>query len=756
LFAQKQEVEKLLYISFLIIGILLSHFSNAQTTKPTPSLHIKKATSKITIDGILNEKDWNTAEKAADFFQQFPADTSYADTRTEAMVTYDDSYLYVAAICYDEIDGEYVIQSLKRDFSYPVSDAFAVFIDPFNDKTNGFSFAVNPLGVQREGLVQEGGGFGVTTAWDNKWYSEVTKQDGKWLVEMAIPFKTIRYKENNTTWRINFSRNDLKRNENSSWAGVPRNFNIATMAFTGELHFDTAPVKAGGNIALIPYAIGNVSHDYETENPTDVRPNAGLDAKVAVTSSLNLDLTINPDFSQVEVDRQVTNLSRFSLFFPERRNFFIENSDLFTNFGFRQIRPFFSRRIGLNSGSVVPILGGARLSGKLTPSLRIGIMNMQTEGVSDLNLPAENYSTVVFQKQLFQKSKSEFLQKFNRSFLAGIFVNRQGFNGSKWNKDDYNRIAGLDFHLASADNVWRGKTFYHHSINAVGNTDNFAHATWLMYNSRKLQAHWNHEYVGKNYFAEVGFVPRISNYNPETESFEQRSYWRFEPNLRLNFYPNSTKINSHGPSLYLSDYLDSAMVTTERKARAGYRIKFINTSEFNAEFSLNQVKLFYDTDVTFSGNTPIIADIYKFNNLNVRYNSDKRKKLNYTLNLDYGEYYIGNKLTYGGSINFRKQPWGIFSINVQQNEITMPEGFQSTYLTLIGPKIELSFTKKLFFTTFIQYNTQIDNVNINTRFQWRFRPMSDLFIVYTDNYNSNIFGIKNRALVVKFVYWLNL
>ena len=282
-------------------------------------MRIKKAEGKITLDGDLREPDWRAADVGKNFQQTFPFDSSLAQTHTEVMLTYDDNNLYVGAVCYDPIEGKHVIQSLKRDFSFPVSDAFGIFIDPFDDGANGFSFAVNPLGVQREGTLENGGGFGVATAWDNRWFSEVKIENGKWIVEMKIPFKSIRYKSDISEWGINFARNDLKQNESSTWSWVQRGQNVANLAFTGKLIWDAPPKKAGSNVSLIPYGIVGVNQDYQGENETKVPWNLGMDAKIAVTSSLNLDLTIRPDFSQVEVDRQVTNLSRFSLFFPEQR-----------------------------------------------------------------------------------------------------------------------------------------------------------------------------------------------------------------------------------------------------------------------------------------------------------------------------------------------------------------------------------------------------------------------------------------------------
>jgi len=723
--------------------LFLAFISQNILSQQEKSLLIKKTKSVIEIDGVLDETVWGQAQVASGFTQNFPADTSEAISRTEAMITFDDDNIYIAAVCYDDNpEKEYTIQSLKRDFSYPVSDAFAVYFDPFNDKTNGFSFAVNPFGVQREGLLQNGGSFGVTTAWDNKWFSEVKIYKDRWVVEMKIPFKSIRYNSDQKEWGVNFSRNNLKINENSAWSRIPRNYNIGSLAFTGAMHWEEQPKKAGANVSIIPYAITGGKLDYENDTTTQTI-NAGLDAKIAVTSSLNLDLTINPDFSQVEVDVQVTNLSRFSLFFPERRQFFVENSDLFERFGFSKIRPFFSRRIGLNNGVKVPILGGARLSGKVNENWRIGFMNMQTGGVESLDLEAQNYTVGVFQRQIGKMSN-----------IGGIVVNRIAFDESSVNYADYNRVVGLDYNLATKKNHFTGKAFFHHSFSPL--YEDYTHASWLMYNVEKITAHWNHEYVGKDYRADVGFVPRISQYNTELEEYVYSTYWRIEPSFMYRIYPKSPKIVFLQPGVYWSNYYDAKGNSTERLNFADFKVSFTDKSEFKLVANQNEVLLQFDTDVTFSGNTSLDSGRYTFNYVDLSYNSSSFKRFKYTLSANYGEYYIGNKITANASLSYRTQPWGNFSLSARYDKIDMPDGFDDVSLWLVGPRFDLSFTKKLFFTTFIQYNTQIENVNINARFQYRFKPMSDLYIVYTDNYNSNIMGVKNRAVVVKFIYWLNL
>jgi hypothetical protein len=729
---------------YYILVFLILHLGSYAQVKETPTLKIFKTKEKIKLDGILDEHTWSKTNKANNFVQQFPFDTSLAASKTEVMITYDDDFIYIAAKCFDETPGDYVIQSLKRDFDYMKNDAFGVYIDPFNDLTNGFCFSVNPLNVQREGSIQYGGGMGINNSWDNTWYSEVAKEKDAWTLEMAIPFKTLRFNEKNKTWRINFSRNDLKRNESSSWVSIPRNFSISSLAFTAEMHWDDNPPVNGNNVSVIPYGITTLNSDYINDT-TFIKPNIGIDAKIAVTSSLNLDLTVNPDFAQVEVDRQVTNLSRFSLFFPERRNFFIENSDLFERFGFRQIRPFFSRQIGLNNGSSVPIIGGLRLSGKINQKWRIGLMNMHTRSVESKELDAQNYTVA-----------AAYYQLKGRSNVAAILVNRQGFEKYDWKSYDYNRVVGLDWNIASMDNRISGKLFYHHSFSSNSNDDNFTHASWLMYETPKLTLMWNHEYVGKNYLAEVGFVPRVENYNPITDMILRKSYWRWEPMITYKFYPNKSRVNNHGPRLYLSEYWDGQYKMTERNATLSYVISFNNTAKFTIGSDYYHVKLFFDQDITFSNNSFTAEGFYKYNNFFSEFQSDQRQKFNLFVGARYGGYFNGEKLTASVDLNYRRQPWGIFALSFQTNYIEMPNGFNDVVFHLIGPKVELSFTKSLFFTTFIQYNTQIENVNINSRLQWRFKPMSDLYIVYTENYTSYNIGIKNRALAVKLVWWINL
>ncbi|MGB1248161.1 MAG: DUF5916 domain-containing protein [Chitinophagales bacterium] len=697
--------------------------------------NISKSDDIITVDGNLNEFVWQNVPMVDDFVQNFPADSIDATAKTEVYMTYDDKMIYIAARCYNEASDEYVVNSLVRDYSFPKTDAFAVFLSPNQDKTNGVSFSVNPYGVQREGIVANAGNYGVTTAWDNKWFSACNRDNSDfWTLEMAIPFKTLRYDAKSTTWDINFARNDLQLNEQSVWSPVPLGYNVARLDNCGTLTFDNQLTKAGANIAIIPYM--KIGAEYQYEDGEIVERNnlsdAGLDAKIGITSTLNLDLTINPDFSNVQVDEQVINLDRFDISLPERRTFFTENSDLFANFGFSKIRPFFSRRIGLSQGQNVPILGGLRLSGNVTENTRVGLMSIQTEGVGgDAQLESQNYTVAAFQQQVFETSN-----------IGAILVNRQAFNKFK-TIDDNNLLVGLDYNLYSKNGKWRGKAFYHQTFEDSLEIDGGAQAVWLNYRDTDWDFHYNHEYVGANYNADVGFVPRTG-------------YFRFEHIASRFFYPDRReKINRLEVGAYYSQYWVKDKISTDRDVTMFGHLTFSNTSKISVEQENIQTRLQSEFDLIDKG-TPFEIGNYKTSSIFLSYESDFRKAFAYYASAKYGGFYNGNKLTYRAGADYRVRPWASIGLDFQRNEIRFSDdNFENGYLTLIGGNIQISFSNKVLWNTFLQYNTQANNFNINSRLQWRFAPQSDIFVVYTDNYTDD-FKPKNKAFVLRINYWFGL
>jgi hypothetical protein len=720
---------------FLLFLLLAAPFAGqAQKVNAGYQLAIKKASSPIQIDGVMDEVAWLEADVAKDFYMVLPMDTSYAKTHTEVRMTYDGDHLYLLATCYNDLPGGYIVESLRRDFSFGKNDNFLLFMDTFDDQTNGFSFGANAAGAQWDGLQAEGGR--VNLSWDNKWQSAVKYTDQHWIFEAAIPFKTIRYKKGITRWGVNFSRLELKRNEKSVWAPVPRQFPTATLAYTGTLIWDHPPPEAGANISIIPYLAGGYQRTNTDPVATERQLDVGFDAKVAITSSLNLDLTVNPDFSQVEVDRQQTNLSRFELFFPERRQFFLENADLFAGLGNNDIRPFFSRRIGLGT----PILAGARLSGKLDKNWRIGAMNMQTDKVEDRNEPGYNYSVFALQRQVFARSN-----------VSAFFINKQATDFN--NKAEaagfsrYNRTAGLEYNLASSDNVWTGKFFAHKTFSPEQPNGTHAASAELNYEQRNLSISTQWSSVARNFNAEVGFVPRTAFVVGSTEA-----EWLF--------FTNESKANivSHGPGAGSVIYWNTMGDLTDSEHYMYYNINTLRQASFGPWLAHSLIQLQAPFDPTNSGRDSLATgSVHEWWEYGFEYNTGPNNLFTMEAEGSFGGYFAnGRRLGLAGELNYRFQPYASIALLLDYNHIEMPKPYGNATFWLIGPRLDVTFTKNIFLTAFAQYNQQADNVNLNARFQWRYKPASDLFIVYTDNYFPENFASKSRALVLKFTYWWNI
>lgn len=706
----------------------------AQKKNSAYQLHIKKTHSPVIVDGIMDEAAWQNAEVATDFFMVLPMDTSHAKVPTDIRMTYDDNNIYIIAVCHLLQKGPYMVESLRRDFVFGKNDNFIFFLDPFNDLTNGFTFGANAAGAQWDGMLYEGGKADLN--WDNKWISVVKNYDDKWIFEAAIPFKTMRYKKGITTWGVNFSRLDITVAEKSSWAPVPRQFPTAALAYTGDLIWDQAPPEPGANFAVIPYALGGVSKTYDNNSKATYRKDIGADAKIALSSSLNLDLTVNPDFSQVEVDKQVTNLDRFELFFPERRQFFLENNDLFANFGYTNIRPFFSRRIGLG----VPINFGARLSGSLNKNWRIGVMDMQTKHVDETGLPAQNFAVLALQRRVFTRSNIRFM-----------FVNKESLNyepGKDTTKPTYslyNRNLGLEYNLASANNLWNGKAMLMKSFTPGITGQDFTHAANLQYTNRHWTLIWQHEMVGKNYNAEVGYVPR-------------KDYVKLNPTIGYLFFPKTYgKILSHGPKIISTVYFDTKFDHTDDETILQYIFNKRDQAIFDVWVGNAYVKLLQPFDPTNSNKDTLATGTkHRWNAWGFDYFSKPQQLLTYNISARFGGYYAeGTRMNWIADIGYRFQPYASITLSASYNHIKMPQPWNTTDFWLIGPRVDITFTNKLFFTTFLQYNDQQKNINLNTRLQWRYRPASDLFLVYTDNYYPSPLSVRNRAFVLKFTYWWN-
>jgi hypothetical protein len=690
-------------------------------------INISETNNSVNLDGILDDPVWLNADKTCKFQRVLPTDTGFAISQTEVRLSYTKSTLYIGVTCFDTLKGKRPVESFRRDFSFGKNDNFIVFIDTYNDQTNGFAFGISPAGAQWDGLQSNGGN--VNLDWDIKWRSVVKNYNDRWVAEFAIPFRSMRYKGGVSEWGINFSRQDLKTNEKSSWAPMPRQFQTASLAYTGSLVWDKPMSKSGLRFSLIPYISAKTTQNTEAGESFKNDANAGFDAKVILSTSMNLDLTVNPDYSQVEVDRQRTNLDRFELFFPEKRQFFLENSDIFANLGTDNLRPFFSRRIGLNSS----VIAGARLSGKIGDKWRIGLMDMQTGEKDDIR--PGNFAVAALQRTVF-----------SRSTVSGFFVNKEVLNvenDTTFTGNSYNRVAGLEYNLASADNRWTGKTFYHQSFYPGAAADAAAAAANIMFSTQYLTAALNQSWVGADYLAEVGYIRR-------------KGYYEIKPAIQYKFFPSSSRIANHGPIFELDMLFDPSFKQTDREAQVSYQVEWMNKSSVKVDVEDSYVLLQNPFDPTNTGGVPLPANTsYHWNEVSASFTSDIRKPFNFTAGALYGGFYNGKRYSLNGELYYRVQPYGSLAIVTSYNNISLPSPYSSGEFILFGPRLDLTFTKTLFFTSFVQYNSQIDNTNLNLRFQWRFAPVSDLYIVYTENSIPGDHTVKNRGLVMKLSYWFN-
>ena len=469
----------------------------------------------------------------------------------------------------------------------------------------------------------------------------------------------------------------------------------------------------------------------EKTNKNNIK--VGGDLKYNLTSALNLDVTLNPDFSQAEIDRQVTNLDRFELFFPERRQFFLENADLFSNFGYQTIRPFFSRRIGLNA----PIIGGARISGNLEEKWRLGLMTIQTQKDENLNLSANNFSVLSLQKKVF-----------DRSNLNLIYVSKQELNSFDIRNfnSSYNQNIGLEFNYFSEDNFWNGKLLYLKSFDNEEFNKGSVFASHIGYQSINWNLLLQQEYVSEDYYAEVGFVPR-------------KNYFKIQAKAAyLNYTKDKTSLLSHGPSLNQTYFFDTLFESKDKLTTLQYRFNFINRSRLSISFQNQFVKLLSDFDPLRTGISELKADSeHTWNNFTISYNSKPQNRFTYSLETIAGGYYSkGKRKAIFSELSYRFQPFLELNSVINYNQIKLPYPWKENSFWLLGFKANLTFTKTIFFTNLFQFNEQLGLWNFNSRFQWRYKPASDIFLVF--NSNEIIFPSISTGwnLTFKINYWLNI
>ena len=728
-----------------------------RTTDNVPAVLASRIEETPEFDGLVDEALWDAIEPATGFIQQNPEEGAPSTERTEVRIAFDDSNLYFGIICFDRQPENIVVTQNRRDGSLIDTDSIQLLIDTYNDGQNAFVFATSPTGVEFDAQVTKAGqtrgsgrgpsraggagGGGAQRAgsaafnlnWDAVWrvQSQVTARG--WESEIVIPFRTLRYKPGaNQTWGLNISRNLRRRNELSFWSPVSRAFEFTQIELAGKLH--GLEVKTHRNLKLLPYVIGGVSQDFRLAEGRNKRKiNGGIDLKYSLTPGLTLDGTVNTDFAQVEVDDVQINLTRFDLFFPEKRPFFLENSGFFEFGSPREVEIFFSRRIGLDENrQEVPIDGGARMSGKVG-KYQIGLLNMQTRNV-DGRTPANNYSVGRVSRELP-----------NRSSIGVIAVNRQAV-GSLEGGRAFNRTFGADANIGIGK---YGNWFNYAAGTQTAGLEGGAHA----YSSRFEYDDATHEFnvsyleVGENFNPEVGFVRRVKFRKPSAfyryTYYPKKGAWRsIEPHAFFqNWYTLDTNEKESGFEHY---HVDSRLQNGGRLGLA-----------YNRSFERLRVPF-----RVFPG-VRIPVGAYQFGEAIANFRSDPSATFFGGGTFAVGNFYSGDITTYNFTGGVRKGQNLTWTLTWARNMINLPVGEFHTDLASL--RFNWSITSKSYFQTLSQYSNRTNQMSHNIRLGLLSTSSTGLFVVYNTGMlvrdyldpHSRERRLETQAFFIKFNYLLD-
>ena len=709
---------------------------------------VKYVSDNITIDGVESEKVWEEANIGNDFWQWRPSDNVKAIKQTEFKAVFDDENLYFLVKSFTK-EKKFTVYSLKRDFSTASADYVQLIFDTFSDATNAFQFQTNHLGLKGDVLVSGGNRDYRTdrnSSWDAIWFVESKLYDDYYLTEIKIPFNQLYFINGTKKWRFNMYRSDTQSLEHSTWVNIPQNQSIGNLAYMGEFNFEEPLGNSKKPVTIIPYINAIQSKNFDKDYLSKDF-DYGLDLKIPIGNSLNLDATINPDFSQVEVDDQIVNTTKWEIKLPEKRQFFTQNSDLFSDFGTgRDSQPFFSRRIGVaknKDGETVEnkIVAGVRLSGKINNSTRIGFLNVLTSEDIENHIAQNNNTLLTFRKKVFSRSNFSF-----------FLLNRE--NTKKYDFIDegerYNRVIGAEYNLANNDGSWSGKAFIHKSIlpNKSDNRKDLSSALRITRNSKNHLINFYTAYVGNDFRSDLGYFRRYGMY-------------KFEPSYKYRIYPKNQKFLNieigHFTSFVFRPELENKKELSYNQTSID--INYLNQAELKFQRRQRKDYLYISFDPTRTeGATPLPANrYYNFTDYSISYKSPSRNLFTSNSEIEYGSFYNGTKLSIQSRLSFRRQPIFNMSLRLNYDSIELPDPYPARDIWLISPKFELTFTKQLYWTTYIQYSNQSENLGINSRFQWRFAPLSDLYLVYNDNYyTSDKITPQLRSINLKLTYWINI
>jgi hypothetical protein len=688
-----------------------------------------RVTEAIKIDGRFDEPAWAAAEAATDFRQQEPTEGAAASERTEVRVLFDDRNLYVGIHAFDSDPANMNARELVRDADFSNDDKVEILLDTYHDRRNAYRFAVNPLGTQQDALITDEGR-DVNLSWDAPWLSAGQKDRAGWNVEIAIPLTTLRFKEGLDAWGLNVARIIRRKNEENLWTSWQRSFGLERVSQAGELT-GVEEIRRPRLKEIKPYLSAGWRQGIplvgEPGFAAGVHATAGLEvARIGITPSLTAEFTANPDFGQAEVDTQVVNLSRFSVFFPEKRDFFLENSGifLFGRQGANQL--FFTRRIGLTDrGGPVPIDYGAKLTGKIGP-YNVGFFQVQTRKVGD---PASGFG-IPRQEFTIARVKRDLLK---RSYVGMMIANRQGATSA--NGTRYNRAAGVDAEFNLTDHFQIKAFLMGTSTPGVRNSIGSGRIDSVFENDR-FRFIAVYEDIGKNFNPEIGFIERggIHQY------FGQAAY-----TPRPKFIPHVRQMEFETQIEY---YTDRSGKLATRQTELSWETQFKNSAEFFFR-PIEDVRDVLSERFEIRRGIVIPPGTYQFNRPRISFSSDQSKRIVFRLREQWGGFYAGRRYETSGGLTIRPNAHLLFDLSDNFNDVRLRQGNFTT--NLLTGQVNYNFSRSLLTSALLQLNSAARVTALNVRLRYIFRPNSDLFIIYNQSTGRGL-EQPSYSLQVKMTY----
>ena len=670
----------------------------------------------IKVDGVLDEPAWSSAQTATDFRQESPDEGALASEKTEVRVLFDEKNIYFGIRAFDSDAKRVNARELVRDATFVNDDKVEILLDTYHDRRNAFRFAVNPLGTQQDALITDEGR-DVNISWDAPWLSEGRIDASGFVVEIAIPLTTLRFTEGIDKWGFNIARIIRRKNEENLWTSWQRSFGLERVSQAGELT-GVQEIRRRRLREIKPYASGEWREGVPLVGKegfdAGVRGRAGLEvAKLGITPSLTAEFTVNPDFGQAEVDSQVVNLTRFSVFFPEKRDFFLENSGIFLFGREGENQAFFTRRIGLtDEGLPVPIDYGAKVTGKIGP-YNVGFLQVQTRKLGEPStasgIPRDHFTVLRVKRDILK-----------RSSIGAIFVNRQGATVARGS--DYNRVGGADAEFNLTDH-YKIRAFWMGSLTPGVRSSAGSSRLESIFENDLYRFITVYEDVGAKFNPAVGFIERKAIH----QYFGQFAY---KP--RPKFIPHVQQMEFETQIEY---YSDRAGRLATRQTELSWDTIFKNSSEFFFR-PIEAVTDVLTEPFEIRPGIIIPAGTYNFNRPRVSFTSDRSKPIVFTGREKWGDFYSGKRYETSVGITWRPSPHMLLDLSESYNRVRLPQGNFST--SLFAGRVNYNFSRKLLTSALVQLNSAARLSVINVRLRYIYRPNSDFFVIYNQSTGAGL------------------